>query len=132
MKIATTFPTPTVTKFLFRCPRNNVDRFPRRNVLKCHIKCLARFLTKSVSTFLTRSVMVFQRRCPRRYHERCHIKSAKRSTATHPMVMAMAMALGTGTEVSEVSVDLTAGSLAKEETRKTRLAGGVIPVKTLP
>ena len=64
-------------------------------------------------------------------------RSAKRSTATHPMgmgmAMGMAMALGTGMEEASVDlVDLRAGSLAKEVTQKTQSAGGVIPVKTVP
>ena len=60
-------------------------------------------------------------------------RSAKRSTATHPMGMGMAMALEMGMEEASVDlVDLRAGSLAKEVTQKTQSAGGVIPVKTLP
>ena len=58
-------------------------------------------------------------------------RSAKRSTATHPMGMGMALVTGME-EVSVDLVDLRAGSLAKEVTQKTQSAGGVIPVKTLP
>ena len=58
-------------------------------------------------------------------------RSAKRSTATHPMGMGMALVTGME-EVSVDLVDLRAGSLAKEVTQKTQSGGGVIPVKTLP
>ena len=60
-------------------------------------------------------------------------RSAKRSTATHPMGMGMGMGMALVTGMDEVSVDLVdlrAGSLAKEVTQKTQSAGGVIPVKT--
>ena len=58
-------------------------------------------------------------------------RSAKRSTATHPMGMGMALVTGME-EVSVDLVDLRAGSLAKEVTQTTQSAEGVIPVKTLP
>ena len=59
-------------------------------------------------------------------------RSAKRNTATHPMGMGMGMGMALVTGMEEVSVDLRAGSLAKEVTQKIRSGGGVIPVKTLP